>query len=600
MYSPKFPLKIEDLRKVIGANRLKAFWKAQVRDAMRKQPIPDPLENLDFHVRLDANCAAIEAEICSASYAPRQPLRFLSEKSKGLCRQLVVPTAKDALVLQALSDAIWSEIKPKSPSKKSFYAPAEHAFSKAIKGHTVEYGSLAAWLAFQKTIFGFADTKKFLVVTDIANYYDFISYEHLRNILASLSVVKEHALDLLIYTLSSMLWQPDYMPRVPIGLPQMNLDAPRLLAHCFLFEIDAFLDSFPNADYARFMDDIDIGVNSLAEAREVIKNLDLALQTRQLRLNSGKTRILTETEARKHFKIRENAWIGTLADRIDAKRVLKAPLFNERRKIELSIRAGLRRDTFSSGSGDKILKRLVNLARTTSAHINDDHFFLVLANWPSLRSTMLHWWQEQKSPALKLNLLTQILQDGHLVDDASLVEIAGALVAARLPDTAWVRAHLKAILDGLGSTSIWSLYAQIWVASKYSSNSELMLIIETKVSMWGSNEHLTRLVAGMFPRFVGSSLQPKFEAILRRIGGFAASSVMQFHHELSNTVEGYTAVKKFIAAPNTSLPNKISHAKFLMLLSLLHNTKIASTAALQLKAIHTVALTDAFYGPLVP
>lgn len=194
MYSPKFPLKIDDLREVIGAGPLKIIWKAQVRDALRKQPIPDPLENLDFHVRLDANCSAIEAEICSASYAPRQPLRFLSEKSKGLCRQLVVPTAKDALILQALSNAIWNEIKLKAPSKKSFYAPADHGFSKAIKGHAPEYGSLSAWLAFQQTIFGFATTKKFLVVTDIANYYDFIAYDHLRNILASLSVVKEHAL----------------------------------------------------------------------------------------------------------------------------------------------------------------------------------------------------------------------------------------------------------------------------------------------------------------------------------------------------------------------------------------------------------------------
>ena len=167
----------------------------------------------------------------------------------------------------------------------------------------------------ENNFFGFADTKKFLVVTDIANYYDFISYEHLRNIVASLSVVKEHALDLLIYTLSSMLWQPDYMPRVPIGLPQMNLDASRLLTHCFLFEIDTFLESIPDADFARFMDDIDIGVDTVSAAREVIKNLDLALQTRQLRLNSGKTRILTEIEARKHFRIRENVWLSTLADR---------------------------------------------------------------------------------------------------------------------------------------------------------------------------------------------------------------------------------------------------------------------------------------------
>jgi hypothetical protein len=118
--------------------------------------------------------------------------------------------------------------------------------------------------------------------------------------------------------------------------------------------------------------------------------------------------------------------------------------------------------------------------------------------------------------------------------------------------------------------------------------------------MWGSNEHLTRLVAGMAPRFIQSSLQQKFEATLRRAAGFAASSVTQFHHELSNTVEGYTAIRKFIEAPNTSLPNRISHAKFLMLLSLLRNTGIAPVAAAKLKTIHAVALTDPFYVHLVP
>jgi hypothetical protein len=147
--------------------------------------------------------------------------------------------------LQALSDALWVELRTKAPSKKAFYAPNDAQFSKPIKGHSTEYGPLAAWLAFQNTIFGFATSKKYIVVTDIANYYDFISYDHLRNILADLSLAREHALDLLIYTLSCMLWQPDYMPRVSVGLPQMNLDAPRLLAHCFLFEIDALLCDAP-------------------------------------------------------------------------------------------------------------------------------------------------------------------------------------------------------------------------------------------------------------------------------------------------------------------------------------------------------------------
>src|SRR5262249_393622 len=147
---------IKDLRDVVNISRLKSTWRNKVRDAMRRQPIPDVLENLDFHTRLNAICTAIEAEVCSGSYIPQAPIRFLAEKSRGLCRQLVIPSVKDALVLQALSDALWAEIRTKAPTKKSFYAPNDNTFSKIIKGHIVEYGSLHAWLSFQEAILGFA------------------------------------------------------------------------------------------------------------------------------------------------------------------------------------------------------------------------------------------------------------------------------------------------------------------------------------------------------------------------------------------------------------------------------------------------------------
>ena len=135
--------------------------------------------------------------------------------------------------------------------------------------------------------------------------------------LADLSLARESALDLLIYTLASMLWEPDYMPRVQIGVPQMNLDAPRLLAHCFLFEIDRLLTQYPSVEYARFMDDIDIGVDSESAAKRVLRDLDLSLQTRQIRLNSGKTRILSHGEARRHFKVRENRLLDLLVARVE-------------------------------------------------------------------------------------------------------------------------------------------------------------------------------------------------------------------------------------------------------------------------------------------
>lgn len=406
----------------MNVSRLKSTWKSKVREDMRRQAIPDPSENLDFHTRLDAICTTIEAEVLSASYIPDTPTRFLAEKSKGLCRQLVIPSVKDALILQTLSDALWAEIKLKAPTKKSFYSPGDHQFSKMIKGHTSEYGPINAWLAFQETIFGFAKSKKYIVVTDIANYYDSISYDHLRNILADLSPAREHALDLLIYTLSWMLWQPDYMPRVPVGLPQSNLDAPRLLAHSFLFEIDEFLSNIKGVDFARYMDDMDVGVDSVAEARSVLRDLDLSLQTRQIRLNSGKTKILTESEATAHFKIRENLLLDKLSERIDKKRAKGQPTDKERRKVALAIRAGLRRGTFSFGNGEKVFKRLINFARLVRADIEDELFYVLLRDWPSLRQATLTWWQHAAMPdALRPNFgppegrFFRLCHDGGLV-----------------------------------------------------------------------------------------------------------------------------------------------------------------------------------------
>ena len=83
MHSPKFPIKAKSLSDVINVSRLKTTWKARVRDAMRRQPIPDSLEHLDFHVRLDAICTTIEAEVLTGAYIPNSPIRFLSREIKG-------------------------------------------------------------------------------------------------------------------------------------------------------------------------------------------------------------------------------------------------------------------------------------------------------------------------------------------------------------------------------------------------------------------------------------------------------------------------------------------------------------------------------------
>jgi hypothetical protein len=209
----------------------------------------------------------------------------------------------------------------------------------------------------------------------------------------------------------------------------------------------------------------------------------LALQTRQIRLNSGKTRILGESEARQHFKIRENLLIDKLASLIESNISSKKPTDKERRKIELAIRTGLRRNDFAFGNSDKIFKRLINLARLVRADISDAHFFEILNNWPSLRQTILTWWQHSANPEAKLPLIATLFSDGRLVDDAAKMDATVAIVAARLPKTKFVADAICKIINSLSPTTSWDFYAKAWLLSKYGSDDELMSLIETTVSL---------------------------------------------------------------------------------------------------------------------
>ena len=363
--SPRFDIRAATLKKIFTAHNLESIWKKKVRLSLRDQYVSDGIEFFDFHVSRRVQCTKLSDTILSGSYQPSPADQILVEKSKGLCRQLVIPSPEDALVLQCLSDALYAEVRRKAPTNRAFFEPREHRFSVLRQ----QYGTFASWRNFQRTLFNFTRNKEFVIVTDIANYYDSISYVHLRNAIAGIAGVDESILDMLIFVLSSLLWQPDYTPRIEVGLPQINLDAPRLLAHCFLYELDAYLASDPNREFVRFMDDIDIGVDDVPAAKRTLKEVDLVLQTKQVRLNSGKTQILTKEDALRHFRVRENARLDALQSRINHRRGSGLSLDRDRRLVELRLRRGLRRNDFDGGNGEKVLKRWLGLAGNLGARV---------------------------------------------------------------------------------------------------------------------------------------------------------------------------------------------------------------------------------------
>lgn len=558
---------------------------------MKQQFLDDGVENLDFHVSHQLECQKLSQLILEGSYVPQRAQRILVEKSKGLCRQVVIPSVKDALVLQCLSDALYKQVRNKAPTNKAFFEPKEHKFS----NNRSEYGTFASWLNFQKSLFSFSKTRQYVVITDIANYYDTISYYHLRNIISSITDVEECVLDMLIYVLSDLLWQPDYTPRIEVGLPQIDLDAPRLLAHCFLYELDKFLDSDPNRDFVRYMDDIDIGVDSIVAAKQALKDVDLVLQTKQVRLNSGKTQILTRAEALVHFRVADNARLDALTKRVDRRLGAGLAIERDRRLITLRIARGLKTKAFDTGNGEKILKRWITLANRTKAQISPRNLQLIIRLRPGARENAYGYVRMQPLTPARAATLASCATSGLFVDDAAMVDMANSLVETLVESRHERGLHIANIMNSTDPQNYYGLYCRLWLQSKYDSQDNLLQTMTQYQRTWIAHERLGRLVGSFRPLFSGSVRAGDYEALIFGTQNTGARDTYKFQSRLSRDVSTFSDLYPALSNPNPSRGTGITHAKFLCLLSALQNPNVPVIRKDNLRTRNALALRDVYY-----
>jgi len=556
---------------------------------MKRQWIIDPIEFLDLHSRLPTVASAITTRVINGDYVPHSPSRILIEKSRGLCRQVVVPHPYDCLVLQCLSTALHAHLKRKAPHPNAFYQP-ERALSSKKRD---SYGGMAAWLNFQREILAFSKRRKIVVITDIANFYDFINHSHLRNIISNhLPDEHETILDLTLHILNAMLWQPDYMQNIGIGLPQIDLDAPRLLAHTFLFELDKFLSTTAGIDYARFMDDIDIGVDTIAAAKQMLRDVDLILQSRHIRLNSGKTQILVGKSVDSHFKTRENYLIDTLVERI---KQTPTNLARHRQSVLRLLAGGLRRRVFDSGNGDKILKRLINLAARIDCPIPNGTIRDILKLRPTVREQTFNYVRTVSNAPTYVPVLLEFINSPEIVDDGCALMFAYCLVEMRMTKALRERKAISAFalrMPNKKQTEIWT-YAALWLLSKYGTQRQIIDLVADSYVIWRSDYALARLVSALAPIITTS--KARFEGFLNNSRNSGAVEVRAFYGDIDADQRTQQSISSFLRASNPSFPNRITHAKWLVLMQVLKSPITPQVAKQRLQQAHSFALSDHYY-----
>ena len=251
-----------ELRALFTKTKLVDIWRSLVRQQLRTLEIRDLHDYYDFNFSIEARVQEIIEKVEAGSYRAESPLIYRMEKQMGVCRHLMVPSASDALVFQVLTDALYDKLIKKQPSQKAYYSRDRHTLK--LPHDTKDAGSypwFVLWPKFQEKIWGFSKSFDYLVITDLPNYYDNIGLRELRHVVSALADTNEVYLDLLFSLIEDLSWSPDYLPTSHKGLPTINIEAPKLLAHALLFEIDDVLKRRTSDNFVRWMDDINFGTN---------------------------------------------------------------------------------------------------------------------------------------------------------------------------------------------------------------------------------------------------------------------------------------------------------------------------------------------------
>lgn len=593
-HSPKYDLRARYILRYLSAKRLEEKWRKKTRYDLRRQFLPDPVGYLDVQAKIDQVISKIRTEIRSGTFIVEAPVRYQVEKTLGLCRLMVQPTAEVAIILQCLSDKLYGDIKRQSPSKNAFFEPQDHSFRSTEEQ---EYGTFKSWKAFQSEILRFNRENKFIVVTDIANYYDFIDLNQLRNVITSFVKVQEPLFDFLLHIVTALAWKPDFMPPRQIGLPQMDLDAPRLLAHCYLFELDRFMEQRSQKNYARFMDDIDSGVDTIEEAKKLLRDTDLVLQSRSLRLNAGKTKILTAGEAFQHFRVRDNGILDAVEKYLDS--LIKSGA-NPSRTLTAVARGMERRylaGYFRAGNGEKILKRAIGVLTRFGHRIPDSVFASVVRLHPNVRDAALRNASICEFRRTEFEAVEDVFRLGLVCDDYFRMMLSKRLVEAKIHYDGTETTSLEEVLAVYSLDEMAPAYGALWLLSRFGTPNRLFSAIGRCERIWMNDETLSRLVAGMWPRLSeDKSLAPKAANYLRNRLLPKGQSLLEFHMDIAATGAGYSRFKSILRATNDSLPLKCGQEKLLVIKSVLSSSAIASADKAKLEKTHTRILVEPSYA----
>ncbi|HTI68626.1 MAG TPA: group II intron reverse transcriptase/maturase [Candidatus Limnocylindria bacterium] len=242
-------------------------------------PGVDGVDIRTFESDFARQVALVQADVLALAYRPRPVRRIDVPKPSGGLRPLGIPTVRDRLVLEAISQVL-------SPLWETTFSPNSFAYR---PGRSAQDAVVKAQASLQAG-------RHWVVDLDIEGFFDHV--DHLRLMLRLARRIDDARLLDLIGDFLRAGSQRDHAPPEPtrIGLPQGSPLSP-LLANIVLDELDQELTRL-GWPFVRYADDCIILASCEAEGRAVLDFVAGFLEDRlKLKLNPHKTRLVCPADS---------------------------------------------------------------------------------------------------------------------------------------------------------------------------------------------------------------------------------------------------------------------------------------------------------------
>ena len=492
----------------------------------------------------------------------------------GICRHLMIPSPSDALVFQLLTDVLYESIIRAQPSKAAYYARDRHTLALPHEHQKASsYPWFILWPRFQKEIWSFSKSHRFLVTTDIANYFDSIGLRELRHVISAISKISEVFLDLLFSLIEDLSWNPDYLPTSHKGLPMINIEAPRLLAHALLFEVDDVLKSRTKESFVRWMDDISFGVDDLSAANAILGEVNDVLKSRGLALNLAKTEIMTAKSAQHHFLFKENIRLTALQKR--AKR-LKTPAAKQRLARATASELAIHIKQCDARNKDKLTKRFINILSILGIPQALSEVKALFSAHPNLRGTILAYLSRLPFTSNVAKTFLYLLDKTEIYDDTTRFAFVEALIKWQIPFDGKGQEFAKKIINRMkkhNSPFEWLCY--LFFLAKYGEPHEV-LTVAGQMRGYGSIEpFFARQRVAALTRGIGINDKSVLEQWRNELSTGSSDAASVANNLLTFSVKSFPAANAreyyYLFPQKHQKPYPV--AKFLLLCVLAHSEK---------------------------